>query len=102
MTCNDMANELYIERPNGKIALAEWKSVITGVEGIKPSSGDGTITNPKTAEVLSSAKTEGRVYFFPPICAKPSSYFFWHNGRISFKVNSVVGEIPDCLWHVTT
>src|SRR5579863_2929729 len=97
-----MANELYIERPKGEIALAEWKSAANGVEGIKLCSSDGTIKNPKTGEVISAASAGVGAELYAPDCEKPLSLFLWNNGRISFKARPVNGEVPDHLWKAAT
>lgn len=97
-----MAYELHIERPKGEIALAEWKLAITGIEGVKLYSGDGTIKNPKTGEAIRLANTEGGAELYAPGSREPLSFFLWHNGRISFKPKLAAGKISDHLWQAAT
>jgi hypothetical protein len=97
-----MAYELHIERPNGEIALAEWKLAIAGIDGVKPYSGDGTIRNPKTGELIQLANTEAGAEFYAPGDRELLSFFIWHHGRISFKPKLAAGEISDHLWQAAT
>lgn len=101
-----MAYELHIERfpinERGEatpIPLHDWKAALSATKGVRLcSSGAHTITNPKTAEVISVPKRDGdaEVYFSDEGGWHP--VFRWFNGAAHVNARFEPGDLSHPVW----
>lgn len=82
-----MAYELHIER-EPEIPLSEWCALIASTPGLRLESGDTTIQNPKTLEVMKIGGQQGDAAM--EIDGRWHKVFRWHRGQVSFAMRAAV------------
>jgi hypothetical protein len=56
-----MAYELHIERKSHELTIAEWKTAVIQLDGVRLANNDSSAVNPSTGEVISIANHAGAV-----------------------------------------
>ncbi len=103
-----MAYGFHIERlPVGEdgapttIPLDEWRAAVSAMEGVRLCPPEtGTITNPRTGEVISLPRQDGdlEVYFADERIWRP--VFRWSGGAAHVKAAFDPGDSSDPVWVV--
>jgi len=97
-----MAYALHLERDANGIGLNEWKEAVAAVEGVRLCSGEHSITNPVTHEVITVPLRDGDAEVHFPENNNWRPAFHWFKGRISFKAMPLPAGGHDPIWQAAT
>lgn len=89
-----MGYEISIRRTNGVIFLFEWEAAVAATNGVRLKTGDVSITNPKTREIIRFPNSGGDAEILVAEYEKWKPVFRWRprSGDIVFSLTPEFSE----------